>query len=357
VLTAPRLEIDLAKIEANTRTLVQRLGRRGIRVTGVTKAAMGAPELGTALERGGVTGLADSRIQNLGRLRASGSTLPRTLLRSPMLTEVDAVVRDASISLNSEPTVIAALANAARRRKSVHGVILMVELGDLREGASPQAVVGLAEVVERHRFLELIGIGTNLACQSGVVPDDAKMDDLSGLAEKVEARLGRRLAIVSGGNSANLAWAQTATDVGRVNELRLGEAILLGTDPVQRTTIVGLHTDACRLIAEVIEVQAKPAQPWGTIGQAAFGVAAARPGSGTRRQALLAIGRQDIDPDGLTPPAGLRVLGASSDHLVVDVASQPVAVGDRLTFGLDYSALVRASTSPFVAKDFHRGQT
>jgi predicted amino acid racemase len=159
---------------------------------------------------------------------------------------------------------------------------------------------------------------------------------------------------VSGGNSANLGWALSAADVGRVNQLRLGEAILLGVDPLTRSPIDGLRQDAFRLIAEVIEVKTKPAEPWGTIAQTAFGSAEAlernSAASETCRRAILAIGRQDIDPDGLTPPAGVTIRGTSSDHLVVEVADQPVTVGEELTFGLDYRALLRAATSPFVAK-------
>ncbi len=347
---SPRIEVDLGKVEANAASLVERLGGQGIHVVGVTKATLSAPEVARAFERGGVAMLGDSRVQNLARLESAGSTTPRMLVRSPMLSEVEAAVRVASVSLNSEERVLDALDDVARRQRSAHGVILMVELGDLREGVAPSAVVDLATKVEGRWGLDLVGLGTNLACQSGIVPDAAKMDELSSLVERVELVLGRRLAVVSGGNSANLGWALTTPDVGRVNELRVGEAILLGTDPLHRTPIEGLHTDACQLVAEVIEVQAKPSQPWGAVAQAAFGTAAGRTGSGVRRQVLLAVGRQDVDPDGLLPPAGTAVLGASSDHLVLDPGEQPVVVGDELTFGLDYSALVRAMTSPFVTK-------
>ncbi len=116
-----------------------------------------------------------------------------------------------------------------------------------------------------------------------------------------------------------------------------------------RRPVDGLRTDAFSLVAEVIEVQVKPAQPWGEIAQAAHGDAPRRPGHGTVRQALVAIGRQDVDPDGITPPEGAVVLGASSDHLVLDVGDLAVGDGDELTFGLGYGALVRAATSPFVA--------
>jgi predicted amino acid racemase len=153
----------------------------------------------------------------------------------------------------------------------------------------------------------------------------------------------------SGGNSANLEWALSTDDVGRIDELRLGEAILLGTEPLYRRPIDGLRTDAFRLVGEVIESQEKPAQPWGALGQAAFGEAEPRHGGGTVHQAILALGRQDVDPDDLTPPPGITVLGMSSDHLVVDIGDHEVSVGDELSFQLGYSALLRAMTSPFVA--------
>lgn len=356
-MTLPRVEIDLDKVEANARTLVDRLAPRGIRVTGVTKATLGAPEVAAALERGGATGIGDSRVKNLARLRGARSVLPRTLIRSPMLSEVDAVVREASISLNTELTILEALDAGAGQQGVGHGVILMVELGDLREGVAPASMAELALRVERLPSLHLVGLGTNLACQSGIVPDQSKMHELSALVEQVEAAVGRRLDVVSGGNSANLGWALTTQNVGRVNDLRLGESILLGTDPLHRLPIDGLHTDACVLLAEVIEVQTKPVQAWGTVGQAAFGIAATRSGHGTRRQALLAVGHQDVDPMGLTPPAGCSVLGASSDHLVLDVGDCSVHVGDRFAFEPSYGALVRSMTSPFVTKDLHRRRT
>jgi hypothetical protein len=94
----------------------------------------------------------------------------------------------------------------------------------------------------------------------------------------------------------------------------------------------------------------KPAQPWGDRAQAAFGEAPVRTGSRTVHQAILALGRQDVDPDGLQPPEGITILGMSSDHLVVDLGDHPVAVGDEIDFGVAYGALVRAMTSPFVTK-------
>lgn len=346
-MTTPRVELRLDAIEGNTRTLVDRLAPRGIRVTAVTKATCGSPGVARAFLRGGAVGIADSRVENLSRLRDAGVGSPLTLLRSS-LGRARQVVERADVSLNSEAVVLRALSDAARSAAGSHGVIVMVELGDLREGVPVEHVGELARLADRLPALDLIGLGTNLACQCGVVPDQQKMDQLSALVDAVEAETGTALSVVSGGNSANLEWALSTPDVGRVDELRLGEALLLGTEPLHRAPIPGLRTDACTLVADVIEVQDKPAQPWGAVAQAAHGPAAPRPGSGTVRQAVVALGRQDTDPEGLTPATGLTILGASSDHLVLDASHHSLAVGDEVTFAMGYGALVRAMTSPYV---------
>jgi ornithine racemase len=351
-----RIETDLDKVEQNTRILVDRLGSTGIRVTGITKAVLGSPGVGAAMLRGGACGLGDSRVANLARLAGLDGSPLRTLIRSPILSEVARVVELADVSLNTESVVLAALNQAAGQQKRIHAVVLMVELGDLREGIAVDEVSEAVRAVLGHSCLRLIGLGANLACQNGVVPDDRNMGVLTGLAGDIEALHGISLEVVSGGNSANLNWALQTHDVGRIDELRLGEAILLGVDPLYRTPIPGLHTDAFTLTAEVIEVAMKPAQPWGDRAQAAFGNPPLRTGSRPVHQAILALGRQDVDLDGLQPPAGITILGMSSDHLVVDLGDHPVAVGDEIDFGVAYGALVRAMTSPFVTKIEHRGR-
>jgi predicted amino acid racemase len=352
-----RIETDLDKVERNTRILVDRLGATGIRVTGITKAVLGSPGVGAAMLRGGARGLGDSRVENLARLAGLDRSPLRTLIRSPMLSQVAQVVDVADVSLNTEAVVLAALNQAASQQKRMHAVVLMVELGDLREGIALDDAPEAVRAVLAHSSLRLVGLGANLACQNGVVPDDRNMGILTALADKIEALHGISLDVVSGGNSANLNWALHTHDVGRIDDLRIGEAILLGVDPLYRTPIPGLHTDAFTLTAEVIEVAMKPAQPRGDRAQAAFGVAPARTGSGTVHQAILALGRQDVDPDGLQPPEGITILGMSSDHLIVDLGDHPVAVGDEIDFGVGYGALVRAMTSPFVTKIEHLGRS
>jgi predicted amino acid racemase len=351
-MSAPRLEIRLDHLQHNARVLVDRLDRRGIAVTGVTKATLGSPEVARALLRGGVVSLGESRIENIEALRAAGVTAPMVLIRSPMMSQVARVVAHADTSLNTEPSVIDALGAAAHEQGRVHRVVLMVELGDLREGILPADLDAVARQVLRHRSLQLHGIGANLACQSGVIPDQRNMDELSALASSVATTAGAPLAIVSGGNSANLEWASTTDAVGLVNDLRLGESILLGREPSHRQPLDDLHLDAFTLIAEVIEAKTKPTRSWGDLAETAFGAPISALDRGDIVRVILGLGRQDIDPDGLDPPAGWTMLGASSDHLVLDAGGAEVAVGDEVPFGLNYSALLRAMTSPYVARSF-----
>lgn len=358
-MVAPRLEIDLDKIYHNAHALVSRLAERGISVTGVTKAALGSVEIANTLLQAGVISLGDSRIENIKAMRlATENPLINNamflLIRSPMLSQVAQVIQYADMSCNTEVEVIKKLSDEAHKQGRTHQILLMVELGDLREGILPENLIDTVRKVLSLPNILLKGIGTNLACRSGVAPDATNMAVLSELAELIETTFDLTLDVVSGGNSANIQWAlnDTQTDTGRVNNLRLGEAILLGCEPLQRQAIDGLYTDAFTLVTEVIESKSKPSQPTGTIEQSAFGETTAVTDRGIVAQAILAIGIQDIDPSGLQAPAGIEVLGASSDHLIIEPAENELLVGDEVCFQLNYSALVRAMTSPFVSKTY-----
>ena len=182
------------------------------------------------------------------------------------------------------------------------------------------------------------------------------MGRLSELADEIDAIFGPVLDVVSGGNSGNLEWALSTVDTGRINNLRLGEAILLGREPLHRTPIDGLYIDAITLVAEIIESKIKPSQPWGEIGETAFGAVTPANDSGSIPQAILALGQMDTDSSGLTPPSGINILGSSSDHLVVDCGNRLPSIGSEMTFGVNYSALIRAMASPLVAKKYQRSQ-
>ena len=349
-MTAPRLEIDLEKIHHNAHTLVERLNKRGISVWGVTKAALGLPAIARTLLAAGVEGLADSRIENIQTMRRATISAPMALIRAPMLSQTELVVTNADTSLNTELDVISELSKAAYAAGRNHSVLLMVELGDLREGIMPADLEEHVRQTLRLPNIKLKGIGSNLACRCGVAPDETNMRELSSLADAIDKTFGPVISIVSGGNSSNLGWALGSTNTGRINNLRLGEAILLGCEPLHRQPIEGLFTDAITLVAEVIEAKVKPSQPWGEIAETAFGVAPLPANRGPIFQSILAIGHMDTDPEGLTAPPGIDILGASSDHVIVGCGKTRPKIGDEITFGLNYSALVRAMGSSLVAK-------
>ena len=352
-MTSPRVEIDLGKIQANARYLVRRLRARGISVTGVTKAVCGHPDVAGAMLDGGVASLADARIANLFRMRTAGITCPISMIRAPLLSEMKDVIQYCDTSYNTEIDTILKLGAAAKKLGTSHDLILMIEMGDMREGILRENLNDFVTRVIATPGVALKGIATNFACMGNVVPTGRDMAMLSRLATQVEGACGPFLELVSGGGSANLLWALGEGSTGRINNLRLGEAILLGTDPVTGQPITGLHTDAFTLIAEVIETRDKPSSiPPASIAPE-LGMLKLVQSDAHRTRIILAVGQQDTDASGLTFPPGIAFIGATSDHTVIGTSSSAMSVGSKMKMGMNYSALARAMSAPDVAKIVH----
>jgi predicted amino acid racemase len=351
-MSAPRVEIALDKLIHNAQEVIALCASKGVCITAVTKGVCGSPVIARALFDGGIRSFGDSHVANIQRIRHAGLDAQLILIRSPMPSEVAQVVEFADVSLNTELSVIRLLADHAAERGKTHKVILMIELGDLREGILPGDVESIVEEVIGLPAIELIGVGTNLACFGGVRPNETKMRELSAIASGIRRTFGINLEIVSGGNSANCQWLASTPDVGLVNHLRLGEGILLGRETLNREQICGLHIDAFTLIAEVIELKPKPSRPYGEIAQDAFGHIPAFEDNGDVRRAILALGRQDVDASAIRPRIEADILGASSDHLILDVRDPDLDVGDEVRFDVGYGALLRAMMSPYVEKVF-----
>jgi predicted amino acid racemase len=349
----PYLKIHVDKIEANARAIVDLCARHGIEVTGVTKVTCGRPEVASAMLRGGVSSIADSRLENIHRLQKAGIETRYMLLRLPPLSGVGEVVESVPVSLNSELAVLKALSGAAMKRGRVHEAIVMVDLGDLREGVWPDDLVPFVGEALKLGGIRVSGLGTNLACFSGVLPDEANMSSLVELADDVEQAFNVKLDYVSGLNSSGLELIAKGSVPKRVNHARIGEAILLGRETARRRPWPGTRQDAFTLHAQVLEMKAKPSRPVGARGQDAFGELPQFEERGVRNRALLNVGREDIVLDGIAPlDSRIRVIGASSGYLAVDVTDVAggVRVGDELGFGVNYGALLRAMTSEYVKK-------
>jgi len=350
----PQVSIDLGRIERNARTITTRCAAAGIKVFGVTKGACGLPQVARAMLRGGVAGIAESRFENIRRLHESGIDAPIMLLRSPPLARVEEVVRTVDISLQSELAIIGEVSRIAERIGRIHDIILMVDLGDLREGIWPNDLVETVEKILDMPGVRIAGVGTNLGCFGAIMPTSENLGQLVAHAYKIERLTGKPMDWVSGGASSTVSLLLDGTLPAGINNLRVGEAILQGgIETFRDPPWTDLEYDAFQLAADLIEVKIKPSRPIGRSGFDAFGNQPVFVDEGDRRRAIANIGREDVLVEGLTPiPNGIRVLGASSDHLMLDVteADPPVEVGDRVAFRMNYGAMLSAMTSEYVEK-------
>lgn len=348
----PQLEFDLALLRSNADAVISRCRGMGIRVCGVIKGVDGLPEAARVLRAAGAAELGTSRLEQVAKCRAAGVPGPWLLIRIPGLTELPDVVALCETSLQSEWPTLLALEEECLRQNKTHRVIVMTDLGDLREGFwDKKELVDVCERVERDLpHVQLAGIGVNLTCYGSTKPTPEKMNELVGLARQVEQRIGRRLEIVSGGATSSFTLVHWGTMPAGVNHLRIGEAILLGKDLQVDWGIRDmdyLRMDALTLRAEVVEVKDKPTYPIGEFAIDAFGRKPVYEDRGIRRRAILALGRADVgELESLIPrEPGLTVIGGSSDHCIVDVEDCPrrLQVGDIVEFSLCYSHMLYAT--------------
>ena len=347
----PALKIDFKKLEHNTKLLASKCSKHGIKIAAVTKVFCGLPQAAEALIKGGASYLADSRIENLKKLKHLN--IPKLLLRIPMLSQVEEVVGYADISLNSEYVVIEALSQAAIKKNKIHDIILMIDLGDLREGVWMEDAVEYAGKLLDLKGINLKGIGTNLTCYGAVIPSKDNLSKLVEISKSIEEKYHITLDIISGGNSSSLYLIDKGLIPREINNLRLGESIVLGNETAYGDRIEGAFNDCFVFSAEIVELKEKPSIPIGEIGVDAFGNKPTFDDRGIRKRAIVAAGKQDVKTDGLTPiDDKLIILGASSDHMIIDItdSEKKYSVGDAIDFVLDYGALLSSSTSEYVNK-------
>jgi len=60
-----RIEVDCERLRRNTETIVEMCAARSVEVVGVTKACLGHPDVAPAMRAGGVSMLAESRLDNV----------------------------------------------------------------------------------------------------------------------------------------------------------------------------------------------------------------------------------------------------------------------------------------------------
>lgn len=326
----------------------------GIKITPVTKGVCGSVEIARLFSKYDIHSICDSHLQNILKMKKIGVKNKFMLLRSPMLSEAEETAANVDMSLNSEIIVIKSLNKFAAKYEIIHAIVLMIDLGDLREGILPSQVDEYIEEISKLRNIRLVGIGTNLVCLSGIKPTVSNMDKLGSIARHIQEEYKIKLDIVSGGNSANYQWSQEVSQTRLINHLRIGESILLGTDPISKRKIPGLSDNAFQLQVEVIESKRKPSKPTGIVTFDAFGEVPAFEDEGEINRAILAIGLQDLDIKGCSPmDNNLKIIGTTSDHVIIKSKNKMLKVGDIVEFQLAYRALLHLMISPYIDKKYN----
>jgi predicted amino acid racemase len=350
----PRLTIDLDVVTENTRLLAARLLGDGFTLVGVTKCVDGEPLVGKAMLGAGCAGLADSRLPALVRL-AAHALAPLSLMRAPRRGELEEAAQVADRVFVSDVDTARELGRHAPGAPI--DLLLTVDLGDRREGVLPDAAPAVARDLTKLPGTRLAGISVNFACLSGQLPSRELFRQAEDVLERV-ADVCSGAPLLSLGGTCVLQHLDGYAP-RFATEIRSGGGPVYGYDFVSGAGIAGLKRTDPVLTASVLECYRKPPAPPGPAGCDAFGhVPEVELPGHDAWYALLDLGRRDMEPQGLRPLLpGAYVAGATSDVSVL-ISPEPLRPGDEVGFAVDYDALVRAVTSPFVAKRFiGRGST
>ena len=351
-LMYPRVECNRKKLLQNIEIVARMMHADHKIMCAVVKGFCADDGLMKILEESECDWLASSRIEDLAKLQTHKT---RFLIRLSQPCEIQNVIAGSEVSFESECKTILLLQEEAKKQNKTHGVMLAIDMGDLREGIFYKNLAEIDEtaaMVLRSPNLKLLGVGTNLGCFGGVITDQDNMQGLIDVAAHIEKKFSVKLPYISGMSTAAMEMIENKTMPLQVNHGRFGEAWLLGFDSVDNRRLTYLHDDAFLFKAQIIEIKDKPSQPIGTIGGNAFGQHVEFKDHGMMKRALLAFGTQDVQYEYLIPSdENIEFLGASSDHTIINLhGSDNYEVGDVLTFKLKYHALLHLYTSKYVKK-------
>ena len=310
-----------------------------------------------------IDSVGDSRLTSLKNLKEVNPAMRTIYIKPPAKIYADDIIKYADISLNSSFTTIIALNEAAKKVNKVHQVIIMVELGELREGINRTQLMSFYEKVFELSNINIIGIGSNLGCMYGIEPTYDKLLQLSLYKELISAKFNKELKYVSGGTSITLPLIENKVIPKEINHFRIGEAVFFGVSPLENKQFKELSVDAFEFTANIIELEEKKMIPDGIISDANIGHSAVfdtQDISGTSIKAILDFGLLDVDQKDIEfIDATLNFVGITSDMLVIDIGknkteegNQKYKIGDKIHFKPSYMAVARLLNSKFIAKKY-----
>jgi|TARA_R110000737_G_scaffold352891_1_gene400902 predicted amino acid racemase len=361
------LIIHTDKIKNNIKSLSKYFEERHIQWSLITKVFSGDKEFlknvltSDVIEH--ISSVGDSRLTSLKNLKEVNPDMKTIYIKPPAEMYADDVVKYADISLNTSFNTINALNQAAARVNKIHEIVIMIELGDLREGVNTSDIMNFYEKVFELSNIEVIGIGSNLGCMYGVEPTYDKLLQLSIYKELISSKFNKKLKLLSGGTSITLPMVENKIIPKDINHFRVGEAAFFGVSPLTNEKFRDLSTDTFDFEANIIELESKHIVPDGTISEANIGHIAEYDEKNVGEssfKAILDFGMMDVEQDDLTAlDEDIRFVGVTSDMLVVDIGTNKTAsgenkykIGDKMYFKPNYMAVARLLNSKFIDKKY-----
>lgn len=350
------ITLDTKKLRSNFNYLNSLFKKNNIQWTVVSKMLSGNKMYLTELLKLDIKQVSDSRVSNLKTIKSLNPDIETLYIKPPAKRSVANVVKYADISMNTEIETIKLLSKEAVKQNKTHKIIIMIELGELREGIMGEDFVDFYAQVFNLKNIEVVGIGANLSCLYGVLPNHDKLIQLSLYEQLIEAKFSKQIPYVSGGSSVTIPLIFQNLLPKGINHFRVGETLFLGTDVYNNTTLKKMNPDVFMLYSEIIELSEKPMVPTGEMGTNVDGLTFEFDQSDigtTRYRAIIDLGLLDVDYEHLQPvDESVSFVGASSDMLVIDLGTNKrnYKVGDLLHFRMDYMGALRIINSRYIEK-------
>ncbi|MCY1636381.1 alanine/ornithine racemase family PLP-dependent enzyme [Marinifilum sp. D737] len=348
--------LNTSKLQENYCFLDKLFKENSIQWTVVSKLLCGNKLFLENLISLGIKSLCDSRVSNLKMIKKLDPNIETIYIKPPPKLSVSEIIKYADVSVNTELKTIDLLSREALKQNKKHKIIIMIEMGELREGVMREDFIDFYKKVFELPNIEVVGIGTNLTCLSGVLPNEDKLIQLSLYRQLIEAKFNKKIPLVSGGSSVTIPLLLHEILPKGVNHFRVGESLFMGTDVYNDTALEGLNTDVFRLYAEIIELIEKPMVPAGELGTnvegESFSMESEQMGE-TSYRAIIDLGMLDVDSKHIKPKDNsIELVGASSDMLVVDLGDNKnkYKVGGLIEFAMDYMGVLRIMSSKYIEK-------
>lgn len=350
------ITLSTEKLQHNYAELNKLFGANDIEWSPVSKVLCGNKIFLQELINLGIQQVCDSRVSNLRAIKSINPDIETVYIKPPAKRSIKSIVKFADVSFNTELETIKLLSEAAKAANKVHKIVIMIELGELREGVMRDEFIDFYEKVFELPNIEIAGIGANLTCMYGVLPNHDKLIQLSLYTQLIEAKFNRKIPYISGGASVTIPLIERGVLPKGINHFRVGETLFLGTDVYNNRPYETLHDDVFTLYAEIIELSEKPSLPSGELGYNLNNeikeIDESQYGENTLR-AIVDVGLLDIDPAHISPmDKDISIIGESSDMIVLDLGknTKNKKVGDLISFRLDYMGLLRVMNSTYIDK-------